>query len=201
MKTEQLLSYLIVISVICYGIASIIAGQFNEKVIIANSKHASYSAWYQAKSIKQGVIESELSMLRSIRETLPLENKSVFDNKINYLKDEVNRYEKEKTEILAGSKNILEKDWTQDLGGKMGAITGMTEWEEQILTYERAQRKLNTSELFCQLSVVFLLLCFLLQESQWLKQSFYWLGIMGLLIGLIFLVQGYSQGMGFLELS
>ena len=101
-RTNQLIALTALILAICATFASLYAGANASKGILAQSQASDGWAYYQAKSIKQTIYESELAML----DIDPPDNAD--PSKLAELKktyaDNIARYEKEQEDIRAEAK-------------------------------------------------------------------------------------------------
>ncbi|HUH45668.1 MAG TPA: DUF4337 family protein, partial [Arenibacter sp.] len=104
---EAIASILLVLFAFLMAVAELVNNNLEEQMMISHNQHVNYSNWYQAKSIKQNLKESELEYLNAL-----MESGVVPDNKIQNLKNRIAhtktlalKYEAEKTELLVGSSN------------------------------------------------------------------------------------------------
>ena len=122
-RTNQFIALTALILAICATFASLYAGANASKGILAQSQASDGWAYYQAKSIKQTIYESELVML----EIDPPDNADVAKLdalKKNY-KENIDRYEQEQEEIRTAAKaKEAERDHFLELNkGFAGALT------------------------------------------------------------------------------
>ena len=192
-KIENRGGVLIIIFIGFLAVLKLITNGIEEKVAIANYKHASYSSWYNAKSIKQVIKEGERDYLISlVNGGLVAEDKSnEIQARIQLTNDLSKKYDQEKIEILEGSANIPKSTWSQDLFGEFGKIVGLKEWEEISTNYIKVMAKINIAVLFLQISVVFGILGLIVDVNLNLQKVFTWTMALTGLIGTIFGVYGY----------
>lgn len=133
----------------------------------AISGHTNQFGWYQSKSIKQSLQESELNTLVLLMESdmIKADKVHAFNQKAEKIKKEIERYKNEKNEIKDGSANIPKDKWIQELDGKLGHIVGFKEYEKLIEKYEIAESKFDLSKLFFQICLVLGAICVLLNDS------------------------------------
>lgn len=99
--TTQLIALTALILAICATFASLYAGANASKGILAQSQASDSWAYYQAKSIKQTVYESELAMLE-IDPPANTDPAKLAELKKNY-SDTITRYDAEQEEIKASA--------------------------------------------------------------------------------------------------
>ena len=127
----------------------------DDEIQLGNEKTKAYM-WYQSKSIKESLTKGQADLLEVL-----LEGGAIAPDKapsMALLKDKLNqdvtRYKKEKDEILKGSKTVGESNWAQDIDGKMGAVVGAKELEEQQSKLSEAGDRFDLGTLFLQISLV-----------------------------------------------
>ncbi|PKA96669.1 uncharacterized protein DUF4337 [Flavobacteriaceae bacterium MAR_2009_75] len=193
-KIEERGGVLIIFFVALLAIMKVINSSFEKQIVDASNNEVSYSDWYNAKSIKQIMKESERDYLSALLSTsiLSQEKSSDLRMKIEDTKALIFKYEAEKTEILMGSANIPPSAWVQDLDGEMGKIIGLREWRETSRQLTETAAKIDLGILFLQISVVFGVICLIIQENQKLQQTFTWLMIGSGIIGILLSLYGYA---------
>lgn len=176
------------------AISQLVNGELEEEMMIAHNKLVNYSSWYQSKSIKESLKESELDNLEALLYTNAIaeEKRDFVYTKIEKTKAKIEKYKAEKHEILVGSKNIDKKDWVQDLDGQMGVITGINEWKVLAQKYDIATRKFDFGVLFFQISIVLGAVCIIIYDNPKLQKSLVALMIIFGVIGVIMSAYGYS---------
>ena len=100
-RTNQLIALTALILAICATFASLYAGANASKGILAQNQASDGWAYYQAKSIKQSIYESELAML-DIDPPTNSDPAKLDALKKNYA-DTIARYDKEQEEIKANT--------------------------------------------------------------------------------------------------
>lgn len=176
------------------AIAQMVNGELEEEMMIAHNKVVNYSNWYQSKSIKESLKESELNYLETliVAGVVPQENQASVASKLKETKAQIKKYGDEKIEILLGSTNIPKEEWVQDLDGQMGAITGVKEWEALANEYDVATQKFDIGMLFFQISIVLGAICIIIYDNPKLQKGFITLMVVCGIIGLILSIYGYS---------
>lgn len=193
-KIEERGGVLIIFFVALLAIMKVINGSFEKKIINANNNEVSYSDWYNAKSIKQILKESERDHLSALLSTgiLSQDKSAKLKEKIENTKSLIQKYEAEKTEILMGSANIPPSAWIQDLDGEMGHIVGLREWREIARQLTETVAKINLGILFLQISLVFGVVGLIIHENPRLQNMFTWLMISSGFIGIALSLYGYA---------
>jgi hypothetical protein len=132
------------------------AGKYgDDEILVANEKAAAYS-WFQSKSVKQTLVEGESSMLKALVDAGAIDN-----GKIHAVREHIGKldgkaavYEKQKNEILLGSKAVGQDKWAQDVEGEMGKIVGAKEWEVKGEALGKSGDVFDMGTLFLQLCLV-----------------------------------------------
>ena len=68
-KAEAIGGVLIAFFAALMAISQMVNGELEEEMMIAHNKVVNYSSWYQSKSIKQSLKESELNYLETLVST------------------------------------------------------------------------------------------------------------------------------------
>ncbi len=176
------------------AISQMVNGELEEEMMIAHNKVVNYSSWYQSKSIKESLKESELDYLETLLNSgMVVEEKQAgILTKIAETKAKIAKYDAEKTEILIGSANIAQEKWAQDLDGELGKIIGVNEWEALAVEYDVATKKFDLGMLFFQISIVLGAVCIIIYDNPKLQKAFITLMIIFGAIGIIMSVYGYT---------
>ncbi|MGB5554352.1 MAG: DUF4337 domain-containing protein [Flavobacteriaceae bacterium] len=193
-RAEAIGGVLIAFFAALMAIAQMVNGELEEEMMIAHNKVVNYSSWYQSKSIKGSLMESELDYLQTLLSTgLVAEDKrSIVDAKISETKENIKKYDSEKTEILIGSANIPKVEWVQDLDGELGKIVGVKEWELLADEYDNATKKFDLGMLFFQISIVLGAVCIIIYDNPKLQKAFITLMIIFGIIGIFMSAYGYT---------
>ncbi|MDC6389520.1 DUF4337 domain-containing protein [Maribacter sp. PR1] len=176
------------------AISQMINGELEEEMMIAHNKVVNYSSWYQSKSIKESLKESELDYLQALLESGVVKEDKIIniEGKIASVERQIEKYDSEKTEILIGSANIAEENWAQDLDGEMGKIIGINEWESLADEYDFATKKFDLGMLFFQISIVLGAVCIIIYDNPKLQKTFIVIMIISGIMGILLSIYGYS---------
>jgi hypothetical protein len=192
-RAEAIGGVLIALFAALMAISQMVNGELEEEMMIAHNNVVSYSSWYQSKSIKESLKESELDYLVALIESgIVTEDKvSVINQKIVEVKDKIIKYDAEKTEILLGSAKVGKENWVQDMEGKMGIITGVKEWEQLTQTYDYATKRFDYALLFYQICIVLGAVCIIIYDNPTLQKGLIVLMIIFGITGTFLSVYGY----------
>lgn len=192
-RTDSLGGILIAVFAALLAIAELVNNDLEEEMMIAHGQFVNYSNWYQSKSIKQSLKESELDYLNALTEAgiIPEDKSNNIKTKIAQTKGMVLKYEAEKTEILVGSSNVPREHWAQDLDGEMGKITGINQWEKLTQDYETATKKFDLGKLLFQICIVLGAICIIIRENKKLQKNFILLMLAFGAIGIIISIYGF----------
>lgn len=190
---EAIGSILIVLFAALMAVAELLNNNLEEQMMISHNQQVNYANWYQAKSIKQNLKESELDYLSALLESGIIPDKKLqgFKQRMAKTKTQVLKYEAEKTEILVGSSNIPREHWAQDLDGAMGKIIGVNEWEELTRQYENATQKFDLGKLLFQICIVLSAVCIIIRNNEKIQKNFIGLTLVFGTLGLIVSVYGF----------
>lgn len=166
------------------AVSDMFAGKYgDDEIKFINEKSSAYM-WYQSKSIRETVTEGQRDLINTM-----LEGKGIDASQAQKLKEhtdklskKIEKYEKEKIEILKGSNTVGEANWVQDVNGKLGLVVGAEEYEQKINILGEAGDQFNLSNLFFQLCLVMGAISLVTKEYK-LKKGFFFatifLGIVG----------------------
>lgn len=192
-RAEAIGGVLIALFAALMAISQMVNGELEEEMMIAHNNVVSYSNWYQAKSIKESLKESELNYLSALINSgiIPDENSPVIKQKINSVEQQIEKYGAEKIEILIGSAQVGEENWVQDLEGEMGEIIGVKEWQQLAATYDYATKKFDYGMLFFQICIVLGAVCIIIYDNPILQKSLIVLMIIFGITGTFLSIYGY----------
>lgn len=107
------------------------AGKYGDDELIAHNEKSSGYLWYQSKGIKETQVEGQRDTLKALvaAGSIKADQLPAVEGLIARLDGKLERYGREKKEILLGSRTVGEENWVQDVNGKMGQVTGAKEWE------------------------------------------------------------------------
>ncbi len=194
-RAEAIGGVLIAFFAALMAISQMVNGELEEEMMIAHNRVVNYSSWYQSKSIKESLKESELDYLSTLVTSgiIPEEKIASVNTKIQSVENQIIKYGKEKNEILIGSSNTPKENWVQDLDGELGAIIGVKEWEQLAEQYDDATKKFDLGMLFFQICIVLGAVCIIIYDNPKLQKGFIVLMIVCGIIGIIMSVYGYSS--------
>jgi hypothetical protein len=165
------------------------AGKFGEDELKGTNEKASALSWYQSKSIKRSLLEGQKDMVNTLIDggAVKPEAAEAMKKMNEKLDKDIVRYKKEMKEIMFGSKTVGEKEWAQDVDGKMGQVKGAKEWEAEVAKLSDAGDRFDLATLFLQMSLVLGAVSLVLSVPR-LKWVFYFSmvisGVAGLLCSL-----------------
>ncbi|SOE20340.1 protein of unknown function [Spirosomataceae bacterium TFI 002] len=191
-RAEAIGGVLIAFFAALMAIAQLVNSNLEEEMMIAHNRVNSYSSWYQSKSVKESLMESELATLESLKLTVDDTKKVLFDEKIAQTKRAIEKYGAEKTEILLGSSEVGEENWAQDLDGKLGVIMGVKEWEARAEKMDISTQKFDLAMLFFQIALVLGAVCIIIYDNPRLQKTFIGLMVSCGVLGICFSIYGYA---------
>ena len=192
-RAEAVGGVLIALFAALMAISQMVNGELEEEMMIAHNNVVSYSNWYQSKSIKESLKESELDYLTAlISSGIVTDDKvQVIEEKIASVQINIDKYSAEKTEILNGSAFVGKENWKQDIEGEMGIITGVKEWQQLAATYDYATKKFDYGMLFFQICIVLGAVCIIIYDNPILQKILIILMIIFGITGTILSIYGY----------
>jgi hypothetical protein len=153
---------------------SIVGGRWGaEEIKSAGEKGTAY-AWYQSKSIKESIIEGNRDNVKALLDTPNAKNEYRVNlhKNLDKLNKTLDRYDKEKKEILEGSEGVGKDNWVLKHKGELGKIKGALEWEKSLKLYEDAGDIFDLSAMFLQISLVLGSISLLLKRAS-IRNAFY----------------------------
>ncbi|EIJ41669.1 hypothetical protein BegalDRAFT_0758 [Beggiatoa alba B18LD] len=150
------------------------ADRFGTDELLAHSEMVSAYQWYSGKGIKEDMVEGRRDLLLMLVESgaiAPTHVEAVRKT-TETLNVDIERYKKEKQEILKGSSAVGEANWVQEVDGKLGQVIGAKQWETQSRVLNLAGDKFDAATLFLQLCLVMGALSLLLKAPK-LKHFFF----------------------------
>ncbi|MEP2279779.1 DUF4337 domain-containing protein [Maribacter sp.] len=192
-RAEAIGGVLIAIFAALMAISQMVNGELEEEMMIAHNNVVSYSSWYQSKSIKESLKESELDYLKALIESgiVTGDKIATIELKMANVENKISKYESEKTEILLGSSAVGEENWVQDIEGKMGVITGVKQWEQLTKTYDYATKRFDYALLFFQICIVLGAVCIIIYDNPVLQKGLIVLMITFGITGTFLSIYGY----------
>ncbi len=192
-KFELAISLIIVLFAAILAIVDLFGGKYGDDEIIAQNEKSSAYSWYQSKSVKQSLLEGEMQMLTTLIKAGVVNAVDTAGAMIaaNEFKEEINKYKKEKKEILLGSAAVGQENWIQEKDGELGKIKGAKEWEAEAELLGKAGDQFDFSVLFLQLCLVFGAIALVVQ-SQKIKLGFLLLTVAFGIIGIFYAWKAYQ---------
>ncbi|MEL6346342.1 MAG: DUF4337 family protein [Myxococcota bacterium] len=138
------------------AITDIGSGRYGDDELIANSRRASDFQWYQSKSVKGNLAESERDLLSALltAQVIQPDARPAIEKRMTALTEAAERYDQEKKEILLGSAAVGEENWVQDIDGEMGKLVGAVQWEARAAHLESVGDIFDFATFFLQISLV-----------------------------------------------
>ena len=170
------------------------AGKYGADEIIAHNQKANAFDWYQAKGIKESLVEGQRDMLQLLIDAgvVAVDNQERMSGLLASLNQEIDRYKKEKKEILRGSSAVGEGNWVLEQDGERGRIKGAKEWEAEAEALGVVGDTFDLATLFLQLCLVMGAISLLLKGER-LRNAFYGMKIGLGAVGSYFSVLAFSQ--------
>ena len=155
-------------------------GWFGDDVIIAHNQKTNAFNWYQAKAVKESLIEGQRDMLRVMMDSgaIPSKTQDQMKKLMSALETEITRYQKERAEILLGSSKVGEVGWAIEQEGKLGEIKGALEWEREAEKLGAAGDTFDLAVLFLQICLVMGAISLILQGER--MRNFFYVTMVGL---------------------
>ncbi len=138
------------------AVSDLFAGKYGDDEIIGTNEKAAAYQWYQSKSIKQSLVEGEQALLKTLLKSgsISISSTKGIEEHVTLLDKKINKYDKEKKEILLGSSKVGKENWAQDVEGELGKVVGAKEIEENLTRLSSAGDKFDVATLFFQMSLV-----------------------------------------------
>lgn len=156
-RWEILFGIILAIFAAVLAVCDLGAGKFGDDEKLAANDKASAYLWYQSKGIKQTLVEGQANFMDSMLNSGAVDKaqQAAVAAEVARLRSKVERYEKEKTEILEGSAKVGKENWAQpDEKGELGHITGAREYEHKAAALGNVGDIYDQGTLFLQLCLV-----------------------------------------------
>ena len=130
---EMIYGITLAVAAAILGVGDLMGGNAdNTQIALINEKSAAYQ-WYQSKSIKETLLESQRDLMQSFLNVGIVQSDKVdlVNDQLIQLTKKVDKYGKEKREILLGSAAVGKDHWVQDIKGKLGEVVGAEEYSGQ----------------------------------------------------------------------
>ncbi len=169
------------------------ANKYGDDEIIGNNAKANVYAWYQSKSVKQSLVEGQRDLLNTLIESgsIRAENVSALQTHVKDLEEQIQRYSKEKKELLLGSAGVGRENWVQEIDGAFGKVVGAKEWDKKVEILGQAGDLFDLALLFLQLSLVLGAVALVIQKPSF-KWWFYWAMVVIALVGCHYSIRAFQ---------
>jgi hypothetical protein len=196
-RFEMLCGIIIAFFAAVLAVTDLGAGKYGDDELIAHNEKSNAYQWYQSKSIKQNLVEGERDMLKTLLAAGAIHKNQIPGMKslVINLDQKIEKYDKEKKEILLGSSAVNKNNWVQEVDGKMGAVIGAKQWEQNTDLLGKAGDFFDYATLFLQLCIVFGAISIVLQidKFKWVFfASMSVLGFIGTTISIIAFVKAFA---------
>ncbi len=188
---EMLYGITIAVAAAILGVGDLLGGNAdNTQIALINEKSSAYQ-WYQSKSIKETLVESQRDLLQGLLDVGVVQADKVnsINDQLNQLTKKVIKYGKEKREILEGSATVGKENWVQELKGKLGEVVGAEEYATKINAAGEAGDRFDMSGLLLQLCLVVGAIGLLVLEERFKRVIFIVL-LSLLVLGSVYFVRG-----------
>lgn len=196
-RFEALCGILIALFAAVLAVTDLGAGKFGDDELIAHNEKNNAYLWYQSKGIKETLVEGQRDTLQSLvaAGSIRPEQLPAVQGLIAKLDGKVERYGKEKKEILLGSTAVGQEGWAQDVDGEMGKVRGAKEWESEAMALGGVGDVFDYSTLFLQICLVLGAISLVVQTGT-TRRTFF-LGMIGLgVVGAVFSALAFYQAFG-----
>ena len=174
------------------------AGKYGDDEIIAHNQKANAFDWYQAKGIKQSLVEGQRDLLRILLDSrvIPPEAEGSMGKLLASLDADIGRYRKERKEILLGSKAVGQDNWILEEEVKLGQVKGAREWEAEAKALGAAGDTFDMATFFLQICLVMGAVSLILKGER-MRNSFYALMVLLGAVGAAYSVMAFVQAGAF----
>ena len=127
---------------------------------------------------------------------IPPEAEGKMGKLLSSLEADIGRYQKERKEILLGSKAVGQENWVLEEDDKLGQVKGAREWEAEAKILGAAGDTFDMATFFLQICLVMGAVSLILKGER-MRNSFY--GMMLLLgaVGAVYSVMAFFQAGAF----
>lgn len=173
---EVICGVLIALFAAVLAITDLGAGKYGDDELIAHNEKGSAYLWYQSKGIKETLVEGQRDTLQALvlADAIRPEQRPAVDALVQKLDAKVQRYGKEKKEILLGSSAVGQASWVQDVDGEMGKVTGANQWQARAGALNGVGDTFDYATFFLQLCLVFGAISLVVQRGG-LRRTFFWI--------------------------
>lgn len=174
-RWEILFGIVLAIFAAVLAVCDLGAGKFGDDEKLAANDKASAYLWYQSKGIKQTLVEGQANFMDSMLAsgTVGKEQQAAVKEQVDKLRSKVERYEKEKAEILEGSAKVGKENWVQpDEKGELGHVIGAREYEAKAKALGDVGDVFDQGTLFLQMCLVLGAIGIIVRNA-WMKRIFF----------------------------
>ena len=169
------------------------AGKFgDDEIKEVNEKSNSYM-WYQSKGIKETLAEGQRDLIQTLLQAgaIAVDKEAQLQTVAAKLNAQVERYKREKQEILQGSAAVGKENWAQEVDGKLGQVVGSKEREKIVERLSAAGDVFDSGTLCLQLCMVLGAIGLLLKIPRGRKMTFATVITLGI-VGTLFCIRAYA---------
>lgn len=168
------------------------AGKFGDDEIKETNEKSNSYMWYQSKGIKETLAEGQRDLIHTLlkAEVIAPDKVSELSKVADKLHAQVERYKKEKHEILIGSTGVGKENWVQEVDGQLGRVIGSKEREKVLERLSAAGDVFDFGTLCLQLCMVLGAIGLLLKIPQGRKLTLATVISLGV-IGTLFCIRAY----------
>ncbi|GMU56617.1 MAG: hypothetical protein AMXMBFR33_57630 [Candidatus Xenobia bacterium] len=180
---EILFGVVLAIFAAVLAICDLGAGKYGDDEILAANEKAGAYLWYQSKGIKQTLVEGQANFMTTMIETGSVDKSKVasVEAEVAKLRTKVERYEKEKTEILEGSEKVGKENWVQEVDGKLGQVPGAKEFDRVARELGKVGDVFDQGTLYLQMCLVMGAIGIISRQEGMKRVFFAFLLVLGLL--------------------
>ena len=178
------------------AISDLGAGKYGDDELLAHAEKSNAYLWYQSKGIKETLVEGQRDTLTALLAAGSISQEQVpgVQKLVGSLERRIERYGREKNEILNGSARVGREKWAQEVDGQLGKVTGAKEWESTAVALGNAGDLFDYSALFLQLSLVLGAISLIVQSAGPRKAFFALMIALGI-VGTVFGVMAFRVAM------
>lgn len=171
-------------------------GKYGDDEILTANETAKAYAWYNTKGTKQELKTGEAEFLQSILLAGAVDKDKVaaVEGHIQSIEKKVEKYSKEKKEILLGSEKVGKENWIQDVDGELGKIVGAKQYEERAGKLGAVGDVFDSGTLFLQMCLVVGAIGIVVKLEK-LKWSFYAAMLVSGVVGTIYTYFAYTAAL------
>lgn len=138
------------------SINDLFAGRYgSDELQLSNSRNNAYQ-WYQSKGIKETMLEGQLELLQSLllSGTIDTNKVAAVEKLLKESEARIDRYKREKKEILVGSKALPKEQWLQEVDGDLGKVVGAKELDHFLVDLGQAGDLFDIASMLLQICLV-----------------------------------------------